>query len=187
MTSGDSGSQKYAKEQLAEIREREAREAAQVLGVGENRLAFLKQPDGFLNLTSEVLTGVAQEIREKRPTHIYIPHMNDNHPDHKATYEIVDRARWMASGPWFQECKGEVWDPETVLAYEVWTPMVEIQYSADITEFMDKKIEALKKHSSQIDDIPYHEGVEGLNRYRGVMTGKGKYVECFQVLKINKI
>jgi Ser/Thr protein kinase RdoA (MazF antagonist) len=31
------------------------------------------------------------------------------------------------------------------------------------------------------------EAVKGLNRYRGIMTGKGKYCECFQVLKINKI
>ena len=100
---------------------------------------------------------------------------------------MVVEAIVRASGPWFQECSGESWQVQTVLCYEVWTPIQEVSYAEDITEFINLKIEALKHHKSQIEEIRYDEAVKGLNRYRGIMTGKGKYCECFQVLKINKL
>jgi LmbE family N-acetylglucosaminyl deacetylase len=69
------------------------------------------------------------------------------------------------------------------LAYEVWTPLSEFNYVEDISEFIDKKIAALKEHKSQIQQIRYDEAMEGLARYRGAMTGKGKYCEVFNIVK----
>ena len=48
---------------------------------------------------------------------------------------------------------------------------------------MEQKLEALRMHASQIKYIRYDEAVMGLNRYRGIMSGKGDYCECFQLLK----
>jgi LmbE family N-acetylglucosaminyl deacetylase len=87
----------------------------------------------------------------------------------------------------FQEYRGRLWSVETVLAYEVWTPLLEFNYVEDISEFMNLKIAALRKHQSQIKIIRYDEAAEGLARYRGAMTGVGKHCEVFAVNKVAKL
>ncbi|MFH1308752.1 MAG: PIG-L family deacetylase [Patescibacteria group bacterium] len=185
MTSGDAGSLKYSKEELAEIRKRESKKALEVFGVDD--LVFLKNPDGYLECNKENLIRLINFIREVKPDIVYMPHKFDAHKDHKITHELVIEAVDRASGPWFQECKGKPWSVKTILCYEVWTPLQEISFVEDITDFIDLKIKALEQHKSQIQEIKYDEAVKGLNRYRGVMTGCGKYCECFQVLKITRI
>ena len=185
MTSGDAGSLKYTKDELAEIREKEAGDAAKSLGIKD--LVFLKTPDGYLEYNKENLIKIVNLIREKKPNIVYLPHKSDAHKDHIKTHELVIESIGRASGPWFQECKGKPWSVDTVLCYEVWTPLQDVSYVEDITEFLELKLKALAQHKSQIQDIQYDDAVKGLNRYRGTMTGKGKYCECFQVLKINKI
>lgn len=70
------------------------------------------------------------------------------------------------------------------MAYEVWTPLSDFEYVEDISEFMAQKTAALKRHESQIKDIQFDEAFEGLARYRGAMTGKGKHCEVFKVMKL---
>lgn len=53
----------------------------------------------------------------------------------------------------------------------------------DISEFINKKITALRKHLSQVKDIRYDEVAGGIAKYRGTLTGKGKYCEVFQVVE----
>lgn len=185
MTSGDAGSLKYAKNELVKIREKEARNAVKIFGVKD--IIFLGNPDGYLEYNKENFVKIINLIRQKKPNIIYIPHKYDTHKDHMNTYELVIESISRASGSWFQECNGEPWQVGTILCYEIWTPLQEISYIENITEFIDLKIKALKQHKSQIHDIQYDEAVRCLNRYRGIMMGKGEYCECFQVLKINKI
>ncbi len=185
MTSGDAGSLKYSKAKLGKIREKEAGEAAKILGV--KNLIFLRNPDGYLEYEKKNLVKIIDIIRKRRPNLVYVPHREDAHKDHARTNEIVIESIGRAGGPWFQECKGKPWSVDAVLCYEVWTPLQEVSYVEDITKFIELKIKALKQHKSQIQDIQYNEAVKGLNRYRGIMTGKGEYCECFQVVKLNKI
>jgi LmbE family N-acetylglucosaminyl deacetylase len=185
MTSGDAGSLKYSKAKLRKIRENEAKTAAKALGVKD--LIFLRNPDGYLEYDEKNLTKIISLIRGKRPNFVYAPHRNEANKDHAKTNEIVLESIGRASGPWFQECKGKPWSVDTVLCYEVWTPLQEVSYVEDITKFIELKIKALEQHKSQIQDIQYDRAVRGLNRYRGIMTNKGKYCECFQVVKLAKI
>jgi hypothetical protein len=69
----------------------------------------------------------------------------------------------------------------------VWTPLWDFAYVEDVTDVMDAKIKALEKHVSQIQDIDYADAVRSFNRYRGVLTGRGRYCECFQVLKAGSL
>ena len=118
---------------------------------------------------------------------IYIPHESDGHRDHKRTHEIIVESVRRAGDEAYQECAGKPWWVKTVLCYEVWTPLQKIQYVEDITKYIDQKITALGKHTSQITLVPYDDAVKGLNRYRGGMTGKGTYCECFGLLRTEKI
>lgn len=185
MTSGGAGSLTYSKEKLAKIREEEARKASDVLKIKD--LVFLRNPDGYLQYSQDNLVRLINLIRQKQPNTIYTHSSNDTHADHRITNQLVTQAVFRAAGPWFQETKGKPWRTDTVLAYEIWAPLPAVHYSEDITQFMDKKLEALRQHKSQIRDIRYDEWVEGLNRYRGGATGVGKYVEAFEVVKISRI
>lgn len=185
MTSGEAGSLTYGKNNLAKIREKESMEASKILGI--KNLIFLKNSDGYLEYNEKNLIKIINLIREKKPDLVYLPHKSDAHKDHIKTYELVAESINRASRQSFQECKGNPWFTAAVLCYEVWTPLQEISYVENIEEFIDLKMQALEQHKSQIQDTKYSNAIKGLNRYRGVMTGRGKYCECFQVLKINKI
>lgn len=183
MTSGDAGSLQYSKDQLTLIREKEARQAALLLGIKET--IFLRNPDGYLEYNRENLVRLINLLRLKKPDLVYLPHQRDGHEDHRATSKLALEACRRAGGPWFQECQGEPWKIQTILGYEVWTPLAEVSWAEDITPYMDQKIEALRLHASQIGPIQYDEAIRSFNRYRGIMTGQGQFCECFQVLKFN--
>lgn len=185
MTSGDAGSIKISKKILGETREKEAVEALCVLGVSGH--TFLRLPDGYVSVDDDILKRFIELIRETKPNVVYIPHAHDAHRDHKRTHKIVAEAVRRAGDEAFQECKGKPWSVGTVLCYEVWTPIQAVTYVEDVTKFMDKKLEAIRKHASQVAIVPYDDLVQGLNRYRGGMTGRGTYCECFQILRADKV
>ena len=182
MTSGDAGSSQYSKEEIAHIREQEATNAEHILGV--TNLHFLRKSDGYLTYDQKNLIQLIDLIRQEQPDIVYIPHYNDAHKDHIITHELAVEAVKRAGWEVFRECKGDPWKVKTILCYEVWTPLQEVSYYEDISEFMELKLQALRQYISQLAHHKYDDGVEGLNRYRGSMK-KTKYCEGFQILKIN--
>lgn len=181
ISSGEAGSLSYPPEDLANLREEEARQAAARLGVFD--LIFLRNPDGYINLDREQLENLVRLIRNKKPTIVYLPHENESVRDHQQTHHLVMEACKRAAGPWFQACGREPWSVNRILAYEVWTPMQNFTLAEDISGFIQVKLAALREHRTQISDIAYDEAVQGLNRYRGITTGAGQYCECFQIIK----
>lgn len=181
MTSGEAGSLTCSGDELAAMREDEARQASSLLGVGE--VIFMRNPDGYLEFSRDNLVRLVSLLRLKKPDTVYIPHQNDSNEDHHVTCRLVLDACRRAGGPWFRECGSSPWAVKTILAYEVWTPLQGVSYTEDITPFMEQKVAALRLHASQLKDIQYDEAVRGLNNYRGIMSGRGRYCECFQVLK----
>jgi LmbE family N-acetylglucosaminyl deacetylase len=181
LTSGEAGSLRCDASRLAALRENEAQQAAQLLGTSD--LTFLRYQDGYLEYTQAGLDTIVGLIRQFKPNRIYLPHSQEAVPDHQTTYRLVSEGMRRAAGPWFQQGELKPWRVETILGYEVWTPLAVIGHSQDISEFMKLKLEALRMHQTQIESIRYDEAVEGLNRYRGVMTGLGTYCECFQLIR----
>jgi len=185
MTSGESGSLEYSKQELSRKREEEAKNAAQVIGFQD--LTFLKNPDGYLQYDQANLKKMVGLIREKQPNLIYVHHPIDGHQDHRATYQLVNEATTRASAHLFQEYTGTPWTTETILTYEVWTPLTDFNYVEDISNHIDKKVNALRKHETQMKNARYDEAFQGLARYRGTLTGKGKYCEVFHITKITSL
>ncbi|MGS0765578.1 PIG-L deacetylase family protein [Syntrophomonas curvata] len=181
ITSGDAGGIRYGKDELAAIREAEARQAAALLGI--NNLFFLRMADGYIEINKENLIRITTLIRAIKPHMVYIPHDRDGCRDHKETHHLLREACKRAAEPFFPECGKEPWPVETILGYEVWTPIEEVSYAEDISDFIDRKLAAIQQHHSQLEYYRYDEAVKGLNRYRGIMTGKGDYCEAFQLIK----
>lgn len=185
LTSGESGSLDISKIDLGDLRESEARAAASLLGVEETQ--FLRWPDGYLAVQRTYLQILTSLIRAERPDRVYLPHSQDAVSDHLVTHQLVMEAVRRAAGPWYQECPGEPWQVGTVLGYEIWTPISAPGFSADISAYMDKKLNALREHRSQLAGYAYDDAITGLNRYRAVMNGRSQFCECFQLLKVASI
>lgn len=187
ITNGDAENLKYTQEEFTRLRKKETVKAAEVIGVEFNDLVFMDEI--VWEIKQDVLRRkLLKLVRQLKPDICYIPHADDNHVDHRIVNRVALDAISMASGPWFKEYgkKEDSWEVSLVLCYEVWTPLTEFLHVENITKFIKKKSDALLQHKSQISNKKYHEGIRGLNRYRGAMTGKGRYCECFQIAKTNK-
>lgn len=185
VTSGEHGSPVYEPSELAKIREDEATKGAQILGAQQT--SFLRQPDGNVGYSIDLVNHFIQLIRTEKPDVLYLPHSADGHKDHQQTFQIVMEAVGRAQGNSFPEWGGKAWNIETILGYEVWTPLTHFQYVNDISDVIEVKLNALREHRSQLANVQYDDAVRSLNRFRGIMTERGAYCECFEVLKVTRL
>lgn len=175
-TSGEKAFTPPTPEELARIREEEAKEAAHFLGVHE--LVFLREPDGNLTNSTALVDKVAALISDLEPDIIYVTHKVELHPDHMAANSIVVDAVGTLKKSFHP----------LVLGYEVWTPLETITHISDISTEITQKLNALAKHNSQVTFFNYLDAVKSLDRYRGIMQayeiGKVEYAECFKKIDI---
>jgi len=156
-TTGDKGTKdaRITPFQLAETREKEQREAASVLGVKD--ITFLRHVDGGLEHNASFRNEIALLIRKFQPE-IIITHdpwrPYQIHPDHRAvgfaTVDAVVVARDHLFLPAFLEVELQAHAPLEL--YFTFPPTPD--YVVDITDVMEKKLEALEKHKSQLERIP---------------------------------
>jgi LmbE family N-acetylglucosaminyl deacetylase len=141
-------------------------------------------PDGHLTYSYDYLKLVVEVFRRTAPTIVYAPHPNEGDREHQATYELVHQAVWIAASPYLQEAGAPIGRIGTVLLYEVWTPLQQCHVLEDITDQMEMKLSLLQMYTGPLSVVAYDEAISGLNRYRGVMSGTGRYVEAFQILRV---
>jgi N-acetylglucosamine malate deacetylase 1 len=166
LTSGECGIPGMAKAEVARRREGEAVSAAKVLGVAD--LHFLRSPDGRLSSScAEAVRKLADVLSAERPDIVRVPHPLDGHADHHAAWPLLQKAIHISGAP----------TPE-ILAYEIWTPMVMPDYAEDVTPVMERKLAAVRCYGSQLQQLPYDEGIAGLNAYRGAFLGGCRFAEA---------
>ncbi len=157
VTDGSAGSNEpgATREEMAVIREREQRAAAEVLGV--KTVTILGFRDGELGVNLETRRAVAREVRRIRPEVIVAPDPSRlwsgqgyiNHADHRAAGELALCAV-MPDSPTrlqFPELLEEGFEP-----YEVpnlWLVAEEPDTFVDIGKTIELKLEALTRHQSQ--------------------------------------
>lgn len=170
LTSGERGLTGVPEQTARSIREAEAGQAAQVLGV--EGIDFLRLPDlGLDEDRSTAAKELGKVFDARTPDLIYLPHPEESHPDHAATLPIVR----MALGQRF----GGTELPE-LRGYEVWSPMTRYGWVYDISPVMKQKLRAVRCYRSQLYPFRYDRAVRGLNQYRGVMAAGSRYAEAFQ-------
>jgi LmbE family N-acetylglucosaminyl deacetylase len=167
LTSGELGLKHLPPQDAWRIREAEAMQAAEILGIAQTR--FLRLPDWFVGEDSARAAGAVEELlREDPPDRIYVPHANEWHPDHKAAAKAVAAALAQRVKP----------RPE-VLQYEVWSALPAYDHVEDITAVMPQKLAAIRAYVSQLRHFRYDHAIRGLNRYRGALAARAKYAEVF--------
>lgn len=125
----------------------------------------------FLNIMDQKLRrhlSMINKYIDKEYDYIFLPNVNDNHPDHKCIYSYV--RNYLR----FKRIRS------TIVEYEVWTPILNPNYFLDISDVYETKISAIKKYECQLKHIRYDKGILGLNRYRGMLCNTN-YTEAFYV------
>ena len=134
----------------AEIRFQEATHAAQILGVTvrEN----LKMRDGFFVNDEAHQLQVIKMIRKYKPEIVLCNAIDDRHIDHAKGSKLISDACFLSGlqkvETMFEGTIQAAWRPKLVYHYIQWKS-IEPDFVADITGFMDKKMEAILAYDSQ--------------------------------------
>lgn len=159
LTKGQRGTQYAEIDPLvtAGVRMGEQLNAASVLGVSNIR--FLDHMDGELTADLSLRNDVIREIRLARPdivvtcdpTNLFPAENRINHPDHRATGQVVLDAIFPAAGNPGYNLAGENGKLPAHQIEEVWLSLtLEPNFTLDVTDMLDTKINALLCHQSQI-------------------------------------
>ncbi len=152
LTDGSMGTSRpgISRDELALRRRREQEEAAKVLGV--KKVYWLGYRDGFLPYTDEARLRIATIIRRVKPDLVLAPDpwmMYEAHPDHRRAGLLVSEAFLYSGFPLYGPETGDPWSPRYIAYYYTGRPNVYV----DITGYLEKKLEALKKHESQLEGL----------------------------------
>jgi LmbE family N-acetylglucosaminyl deacetylase len=191
-TSGDVGIDEpgMTRAHATEIREAEARAAAQITGVSE--LIFLREPDGLLQATLDLRQKLVREIRRFRPevviagdpTIVWAGDEYVNHPDHRAAALAALDAVFPAAGQpnLFEELAAEGLRPHKVRKLYV-TGLGQGDSFVDIDDTIDIKVAALRAHRSQMKDWDPEERIKQWAHE----VAKGKemmYAESYRIVTL---
>ncbi len=193
-TSGDAGGRSADEDplDLASRREAEQRAAAQI--VGYEGVTFLHMPDGALANDLALREHLVREIRTFRPKVVlcvdpetlFYPDGGVNHVDHRAAaMAAVDATYPAARNPMtFPHLARAGLAPHDVgRLYLFWTNQPNTW--VDVTTTIDRKIDALKAHRSQIEDPEsLAERIRGWASEVGVTIGAAS-AEAFRVIDID--
>ncbi|MFY7672345.1 bacillithiol biosynthesis deacetylase BshB1 [Tenacibaculum sp. MEBiC06402] len=137
----------------AELRDKEATNAANILGVSvRENLGFA---DGFFVNDKKHQLEIIKMIRKYKPEIVLCNAIDDRHIDHQKGSKVVSDACFL-SGLIKVETeldgeKQEKWRPKVVYHYIQWKN-IEPDFVVDVTGFMDKKIDSVMAYSSQFFD-----------------------------------
>ncbi|RTE52209.1 bacillithiol biosynthesis deacetylase BshB1 [Arenibacter aquaticus] len=186
----------------AEIRDKEAAKAAEILGVAirEN----LEFADGFFTNDREHQLEVIKMIRKYRPDTVLCNAIDDRHIDHSKGSKLVSDACFLSglikidtkfSG---EDAWQEAWRPKLVHHYIQWKNL-EPDFVVDVSEYIEIKDKAIKAYASQFydpnsdepetpissknftDSVIYR--ARDLGRMVGVAYGEGFTTERFIAVK----
>ncbi len=139
----------------AEIRDKEAANAAEILGVAvrEN----MEFADGFFVNDKEHQLELIKIIRKYKPEIVLCNAIEDRHIDHARGSKLVSDACFL-SGLMKIDTKmdgddewQDAWRPKLVYHYIQWKSL-EPDFVVDVTGFIEKKTEAIMAYSSQFYD-----------------------------------
>ncbi|MBP6881365.1 MAG: PIG-L family deacetylase [Candidatus Pacebacteria bacterium] len=120
--------------------------------------------------TYALVERIEKIVNEFKPDRVYLPYGHDTHQDHRVTSNVAKSA-----------CRKvkQVLEYEEPSSYNSFTA----NYWIDITPYIEKKLEAIKLHTSQgHKEILKARSIEGLNLYRGYQS-QVEYAEGFSAFR----
>ena len=134
-------------------RAQEAASASEILGISARE--NLKMKDGFILNSEEYQLQVVKMIRKYQPEIVLANAIDDRHPDHAKAAKLVSDACFLSGLVKIEtELDGEnqkQWRPKQVFHYIQWKHITP-DFVIDISNFMEKKIEACLAYKTQFYD-----------------------------------
>ena len=190
-TSGDKGTHdaNLSPQELAAIREEEQRAAARVLGVKD--VIFLGYPDGFLQATPELRGDIVRLFRKYKPDVVltwdgFRPAFN--HHDHRNIGIAVRDAVFPAVRDhlYYPEHAVQGLEPSFRVDEMLLVGSDAPDYFVDISGFIEKKVDAILCHASQVQSRDRDEMLKRMRQQgRRPFRGRG-LVESFKRVRIGR-
>jgi LmbE family N-acetylglucosaminyl deacetylase len=180
---GDRGSYEHTRDEIAAIRDREARLAANRIGAEYQALGI---PDGEVDASDpEQRAAVAEAIRVAQPDVILAHAPNDYMTDHVEASRLALDSSFLSSLPLFETASPHHPAVPALAYMETVTgnDFVPTEF-VDISDHIETKLAMLEQHASQLGWLSEHDGVDMLEqvrtvaRYRGLQCGVA-YAEGF--------
>ena len=134
-------------------RAQESSAASEILGISARE--NLKMKDGFILNTEEYQLQVVKMIRKYQPEIVLANAIDDRHPDHAKAAKLASDACFLSGLAKIEtELDGQhqkQWRPKQVFHYIQWKHIMP-DFVVDISDFMDKKIEACLAYKTQFYD-----------------------------------
>jgi N-acetylglucosamine malate deacetylase 1 len=148
LTRGESGSRGSA-----DIRAKEAAEAARILGAATN--VTLDLGDGQLADTDDQRKAVVELIRRFRPTVVLTHFEEDRHPDHGATRALVRSAVFFANVGGY-DAPGERHGVQALVYFHghEGRGLPPADWIVDISSVYERKLDALRAYATQFNAPP---------------------------------
>jgi bacillithiol biosynthesis deacetylase BshB1 len=162
----------------AEVRKREATEAANVLGAQFRYQLGLR--DGFFRMDEESLLKVVVALRRHRPRVVLANAIRDRHPDHGRAASLVAEATFLSGlrriATEHEGIPQEAWRPVTVL-HCVQDRWIDPDVVIDVSTHWERKMDALKCFASQFHDPKSTEPVSPISVPEFLPTLQGRALE----------
>jgi len=142
LTKGETGTRG-----TAELREREASRAAEILGVRERvNLGF---PDAGIFNTNETRAALVREIRRLQPAVVLAPALSGRHPDHRITAELVRDACFLAGLAKYAPGSAAHRPKKVLHCLSYREDHVKPTFVVDVSDVFEKKMAAIQAYESQ--------------------------------------
>lgn len=177
---------------IAQVRRAEQTAAAETVGAS---CIFMGEHDGLLQPTPELRKRLVRLIRKHKPNVVVCGDPNFwysegyiNHPDHRAAGQVALEAVFpSADSPLlFPELMAEGYEPHKVNYVYISFGRREANLYVDISDTIDLKITALKKHASQMKEWDPEERMREWASQTGQKVGF-KYAEAFYRISLKPI
>ena len=115
----------------------------------------LKMKDGFLVNSEEYQMQIVKMIRKYKPEIVFSNAIDDRHPDHAKGSKLVSDACFLSGlvkiETVLDDEPQEAWRPKQIFSYIQWKNITP-DFVVDVSDFMEKKIEACLAFKTQFYD-----------------------------------
>ena len=137
-----------------------------------------------LSLT-DLIPPITQMINKYKPEILYIPNRSDAHSDHRKCFEAIMVCTKSFRYPFIKKILMCEIISETDFAPAIYDRSFIPNFFVDITDFWERKREAIKLFEPELLSDPYtrsFSAIEALHRYRGSQVSC-MYAESFMLIK----
>lgn len=156
VTDGSAGHQTMDRKTLKEVRKKEAHSSVEPFGIES---IVLSHEDGFLEANREAREEMVRLIRRCKPDLIFTHRLNDYHPDHRNTSQLVADSSYLVMVPAIcPDVAALEYQPTIFFVYDSFKRPY--PFSADVVvaidDVIEEKIQMTSCHQSQyLDFLPW--------------------------------